>query len=195
MSEGCSTDNQHRPADHDGQQAPSHDLANGPPSGIERRQHPRYPYPIRDGVKVVLPESATTFPARPQTLSAGGIGLLHGSFVHPQQRCVVALITLNNAEECVTGKIVRCRHVQGHVHDVGIQFDDLVDINRFVRVEDTTAVQPVQPRGPSGAAPPYPPAIMSLIQELHHLASTGAARDLMCRHAAKLTRLLHDTSA
>ena len=69
-------------------------------------------------------------------ISEGGIGLLHGSFVHPNTRCSVLLKSLSGATFSIKGNIVHCRNIRGRVHYVGVRFDEALDVRRFVKTDD-----------------------------------------------------------
>jgi CheY-like chemotaxis protein len=44
----------------------------------------------------------------------------------------MALRTRDNRAVCVEGKVVRCQHVQRHVHEIGLQFDSPIRLGDFV---------------------------------------------------------------
>lgn len=73
-----------------------------------------------------------------RNLSAGGIGILHSSYVHAGTPCTVhiPLPTGTNSDSLpVRGKVVRCRHVRGTVHEVGIRFDEHIDLRRVMNLD------------------------------------------------------------
>lgn len=67
----------------------------------------------------------------PRNISTGGMGLLHGGFLHPGCGCSVALRDTRGRGVQVRGRIVRCRHVRGTVHDVAVKFDERVNPRDF----------------------------------------------------------------
>jgi len=72
-----------------------------------------------------------------RNLSGEGVGLLHSSFLHTGTRCTVYLPQLVGAVVPVDGKVVRCRHVRGLVHELGIAFDKPINIRQFVSRDPT----------------------------------------------------------
>lgn len=67
-----------------------------------------------------------------RNLSSGGIGFLHGGYLHPGSHCQFDLITTTGETDVVIGHVVSCRHVEGVVHEVGVQFERRIDAERFV---------------------------------------------------------------
>lgn len=69
-----------------------------------------------------------------RNVSNGGLAVLHSSYMYPGSRCTVALPTRagDNEPIVMTGRVVRCTHREGMVHELGIRFDDPIDASRFV---------------------------------------------------------------
>jgi len=65
--------------------------------------------------------------AAPRTISVGGLGFLHGGFVHVGTPCSVTLRDLSGEARSIAGKVVRCSHITRNLHDIGVRFDH--DIN------------------------------------------------------------------
>ncbi len=65
-------------------------------------------------------------------LSAGGLAMLWGTFLHPGTRCAFTIVATGTHEPLVhaTAKVVRCTHLKGSVHDVGVKFDEPIDLQR-----------------------------------------------------------------
>jgi hypothetical protein len=69
-------------------------------------------------------------------VSRGGLGGLHSSFMHVGTK-VACLFVSPERRPClrVAGEVVRCRHVRGNVHEIGVKFSDPAAIYPFVQVE------------------------------------------------------------
>ena len=106
------------------------DLEMGDPRVTDLRQYDRLQYQVAQGLELTVHHpggTSVTYIARPYNISKGGIGLVHGAFNHSESRCVVAIrMPTGNIEE-VGGRVTRCMHITGKIHDVGIQFDHIVD--------------------------------------------------------------------
>jgi len=76
-------------------------------------------------------------PAR--NISRGGLAFFHGGFVYEDSRCRFLLKTPDDQRVGINGKVVRCTPVEGRIHEVGVQFDQTIDINLFI----SNAVEPV----------------------------------------------------
>lgn len=91
-----------------------------------RRIHPRLPF-YEDAL--LLCELKTGRDDAPHYLvkcvdiSAGGMGFLHGAYVHVDTACQITLIVRKKTGFRVMGKVARCIHHRGHVHVVGVRFD------------------------------------------------------------------------
>jgi len=68
----------------------------------------------------------------PRNLSRGGLAFIHGRFVYPDTEIVVSLPSHNRDWVDIPGKIVRCRHVKGIVHEVSVTFDQPINVADFV---------------------------------------------------------------
>jgi len=78
--------------------------------------------------------NVVTYCILPRNLSRQGIGFLHGRFVYPNSPCSITLRTLDNETITCEGEIVRCRHISGTIHDVGVRFSVPVDLSLFTRM-------------------------------------------------------------
>lgn len=70
-------------------------------------------------------------------LSEGGLGFLHGMYVYPGTRCDILLTTLDGRTEITPGKVARCEVAQGTTHQIGVQFDEPIDVGRFLSADET----------------------------------------------------------
>jgi len=75
-----------------------------------------------------------------RNLSRGGIGLLHDGFVHAGTPCLVGLKTLGGKPRTVRGAVVRCRHLSGAAHEVGVVFDSSVEPSSFIALPEITTI-------------------------------------------------------
>ena len=60
-------------------------------------------------------------------LSATGMGLLSGNYLHVGTRFEAKLITVHGMAEVVRGSVGGCRHVQGCIHDTDVAFAKAID--------------------------------------------------------------------
>lgn len=67
-----------------------------------------------------------------RNLSRGGISLLHNAYVHPGSTVVVSLPRLSGGVKDVAGSIKRCLFRKGVIHELGIQFEDPVDLREHL---------------------------------------------------------------
>jgi AmiR/NasT family two-component response regulator len=77
-----------------------------------------------------------------RNLSSGGIGLFHSSYMHVGTPCAIALPRQGKPEAVVRGTIVRCRHVGGRVHELGVRFFQPIEPRDFIETtpQDVRAV-------------------------------------------------------
>lgn len=70
-----------------------------------------------------------------RNISSGGMSLLHSSFVYNGTRARVKLRHGLRGEIYVSGEVVRCSHVRGHIHEVGLRFDEPVEVQAFADMD------------------------------------------------------------
>lgn len=83
-----------------------------------------------------------------RNLSKGGIGLFHRSFLHLGTRLVVTLEDPVKGPVRVAGSVVRCLHLFGMVHEIGVVFDEQIDIRRILRpdpMQELLAIETIDP--------------------------------------------------
>ncbi len=100
----------------------------------EHRRHERLPYRrvIRVGLITEQPGGGWVgFQARSRNLSESGVGLFHGQFIHVGSRCEVILKDHKGLVR-VPGLVRRCKLLSGKIHDLGIEFDELIPIGDFI---------------------------------------------------------------
>lgn len=66
-----------------------------------------------------------------RNISSGGIAILHSSYMHVGSICEVILPRAGLSAVPVSGRVVRCRHVGGKVHEIGIKFNKPVEPRQF----------------------------------------------------------------
>lgn len=76
--------------------------------------------------------TAGNYLVRTRNLSRTGIGFLHGGFVYNGTSCTVALRTTDKTIVAIEGKVVRCNHVRGHIHEIGVHFDKPIRLGQFL---------------------------------------------------------------
>lgn len=63
------------------------------------------------------------------------MSMLHSAYVHIGQPCVVHLTRLDGSATPLVGKVVRCRHVRGLIHEVGVRFDAAISVRDYLRLD------------------------------------------------------------
>ena len=101
----------------------------------ERRQAPRVPFRLSVRLGVLLEneiKGRRTYALAPRNISRAGISLLHGKFVNGGTNCVVGLTALDGQVIPARGRVIWCRLIAGRVHELGIRFDEPIDMSEFV---------------------------------------------------------------
>lgn len=102
----------------------------GPEYAGADRRNPRFRYRIK-GLVVHMQQPGFAAPVPyvvpSRNLSSTGMSFLHGGFVHKGTRCLVQLITSYGTWTNVMAAVVRCRYLEGNVHEVGVRFDQEVN--------------------------------------------------------------------
>lgn len=115
------------------------DLDSTRSKGVARRRHYRWPF-ANERLTVEVQHAGgnhLTLALAARNISSGGVGLLHNAYMHPGTACTVNLpqIVDRSAYTPVAGKVVRCRHVRGVIHEVGIRFESPIRMREFVAVD------------------------------------------------------------
>lgn len=112
----------------------------------------------------------------PRNLSREGIGVLHSSFVYAGTRCTVFLPHPTRGEVPVVGTVVRCRHFRGKVHELGVKFDQPIDVREFVGADDAEGcftLENVAPESLAGGVLLVEPGAMDRALIRQHLKDTN----------------------
>jgi hypothetical protein len=113
-------------------------------SGAERRRHRRFLLPKEFALVVRIEQPGggiATFSATPRDISTSGIGFFHAAYIHPGTVCTLLMRTLHGDPVSISGCIMRCRHVSGRIHEVGVLFEHEVDAEVFVADASTDPQQ------------------------------------------------------
>ncbi len=68
----------------------------------------------------------------PRNLSTGGLACIHGGFLHPGTSCHVTLQSRGRDGRTIEAEVVRCRHIERHLHDIGIKFVEPINPGDFL---------------------------------------------------------------
>ncbi len=167
------------------------DEAADQPVVVELRANRRYRYVVREGLVLQVEGTQVQFVVRPRNLSAGGIAVLHGSFLYPGTPCAIMLRELHGEQTLVEGRIVHCRCVHGRAHEVHIRFGEPIEIERFVDLRQARVVTAKDVASAPGALT-YPSAqVAQLARRLEELARDQAQRDELYQLVTQLAALLN----
>lgn len=111
------------------------DHQSGAEVGRQLRSEPRLPF--GDGSPVLIRVnhpggSSVEFVVPVRNVSSCGLGFIHGSFLYSGTPVILFLRRLTGDLMAVTGSVVRSTHVRGVVHDVGVRFDNPVDLRELL---------------------------------------------------------------
>jgi DNA-binding response OmpR family regulator len=70
----------------------------------------------------------------PRNLSRYGVAFFHGRFIYTDSKCKIILPTLDGETITMEGKIVRCIHLTGMIHEVAAVFNTPVDLELFTKL-------------------------------------------------------------
>lgn len=100
-----------------------------------QRAYERVPYRnmIRAVCEVDHPGgNRVKFVVRTRDLSASGVGFFHGQYLHPGSRCTIYLTCSQKGPQKLPGTVRRCEYLDGRVHQIGIQFDNLIEPSHYL---------------------------------------------------------------
>ena len=97
---------------------------------VQRRRSPRFAHAVHFVIRISHPGGTTcNYIVRGRDVSASGLSFLHGSFLHKGARCLVLLPGRVERWVQVPATIVRCRHLERRTHELGVHFDEPVDLS------------------------------------------------------------------
>lgn len=120
-----------------------------------RREYVRWPFRSA-AIELTVSQpggSVTKFNVACRNLSSGGIGVLHNSYMHKGTTCFVKLTNNLGEKQNIEGVVVRCVHVQGTVHDVGLKFLKPIDPKQYIALDpfsDGFSLETVNPENLRG---------------------------------------------
>ncbi|MCH7527195.1 MAG: response regulator [Planctomycetes bacterium] len=103
--------------------------------GADLRAEERIPFLDAADVTLQLDQPAgpkLRYQVKVRNISRGGIGILHGAYVHIDTLCTIELTTVYGTRARISGAVVRCRHLRRNVHEVGVKFDHPIDLSDFL---------------------------------------------------------------
>lgn len=102
--------------------------------GSTRRTFARWPL---EGLSLIVRVThaaggEATLRLAPRNISAGGISVLHSAYLYPGTKCHVMLPDTNQVHTVLPGWVARCIHRYGPIHEVGIRFNEPIEIRKYV---------------------------------------------------------------
>jgi len=79
-----------------------------------------------------------------RNISRGGMSVLHASFIYPETRINARLHRGDGSSHRVSGKVIRCEHRGGVVHEIGIQFDSEIIVQEFIRPDINDSIKSLE---------------------------------------------------
>lgn len=67
-----------------------------------------------------------------RNLSRWGAALVHGRYIHPDARCELNIQNSSGQWCRMLGRVRHIRHIQGTIHELGVAFEEPIDLNEFV---------------------------------------------------------------
>ena len=102
---------------------------------IDKRLNRRFTYRQNPGLVLTIHQpdgNMTRYRVIPRDISASGLGLLVGTFVYTGNCCSIALQSIADGVKDIPGRIVRCVHIRGRLHEIAIQLDHEIDLAQFI---------------------------------------------------------------
>lgn len=112
------------------------------PARAKKREFARWEF-RKDAIEMQIEHpggSSVTIRVICRNLSRGGASVLHASFVHIGCACKVILPHLRRGPTAIPGKIVRCQHRGGVVHELGVSFSKPIRVRDFVATDPFSTV-------------------------------------------------------
>lgn len=130
----------------------------------KRRKFTRIPYRRSSVVLAVRTPAGidTVTKVACRNLSSGGISVLHSAFLHAGSACVVVLEHPLHGNTPVKGRVARCQHRSGLMHEIGIRFHEPINPRDFVENDGSIyTLESVHPDKMTGTVVHYSPDAQS----------------------------------
>lgn len=112
-----------------------------------------------------------------RNLSRGGIAVLHSSYIHIGTRVFLALPHASGLHHVAArGEVVRCQHFRGVIHDIGIRFDDEINVRDMLGLDpfgDWFSLEQVDPAKLKGSLLVVDPSAEDVRLMRQHLRETS----------------------
>jgi len=108
-------------------------------SVASRRQTRRWKF--RNRIIVAIRQGGVTqsYFVAPRNISTSGVAFLHGGYVHIGSPIAVAMRDLREELQTMQGRVVRCVHIKGRLHEIGVRFTEAINPKDFVPPGDEPA--------------------------------------------------------
>ena len=91
-----------------------------------------------------------------RNLSCGGMAVIYRGFLHKDTVCTIELTKLDGVKVSVQGRVRVCRHLEHMLHEIGIQFTEIVLDPKEFCAPDTRQTSSSAPGGGGGPRGPLP---------------------------------------
>lgn|GEM_PF-6265115 len=110
----------------------------------DRRAHRRHTYrPPAVAFQVEHPGGGgARYLVGARNLSRQGVSLIHGGFLYNGASCIIVLETRSRELLAFPGRIVTCRHVDRTIHEIGVRFDQEIDIQTYFQLVEPLDLMP-----------------------------------------------------
>lgn len=152
--------------------------------GSELRRHVRHALPEGFAlvVRVTPPgRPVQVFTASARDISSSGMGFYNTAYIHVGTTCHVVMKTLKGEATGLQATVVRCAHVSGRIHNVGVVFEHEIDLGQFVQ----GGTVPVNRESTDTQS-----RVTALVRELNALVDQHAGMTELLARVAELAVLL-----
>lgn len=138
--------------------------------------------------------SSAQFRVYPWDISKGGLGFFHRAYIYQGTKCTFTGNTIDGQPTSFKGEVVRCSHVSGTVHTVGVKFE--MELDPEVFLGDTTSGTPATSGGGGSVDKDsdWWGHIAAHARELQKLAETRASSDAIKKQIVALVQEANNSS-
>lgn len=79
-----------------------------------------------------------------RNLSRWGAALVHGRYIHPNSRCELMIQSSSGKWHRMLGTVRHIRHIHGTIHELGVAFEEPIDLNNFVSLSPSDETRYLQ---------------------------------------------------
>ena len=99
-------------------------------------------------------------------ISRWGASLLHGRYVYPETKCELEIRSMDGKTQTRVGQVRHVQHIQGMIHNLGVRFDECIDLSEYATLTPDQETQHLQEMADDMAEAGIDSGIMRMVRRV-----------------------------